>query len=154
MSCNKLFGLEPKSVFTYFEELSAIPHGSGNTKQISDYLVRFAQERGLEHYQDELNNVIIIKEATPGYEDAPAVILQGHIDMVCDDQVGHQLGGDGIAGLGLAVLTGIAEIGDHGGDAAGRGALQSVDHDEQFHQVVIDGRAGGLNNEQIGRAHV
>ena len=76
--------LEPKSVFRFFEEMCAYPHGSGNTKQVSDWLVRFAKERGLEHYQDELNNVIIIKEATPGYENAPAVILQGHIDMVCE----------------------------------------------------------------------
>ena len=76
--------LEPKSVFRFFEELCAYPHGSGNTKAASDWLVRFAEKRGLEHYQDELNNVIIIKEATPGYEDAPAVILQGHIDMVCE----------------------------------------------------------------------
>jgi len=76
--------LEPKNVFRFFEELCAYPHGSGNTKQISDHLVRFAEERGLEHYQDELNNVIIIKEATPGYENAPAVILQGHMDMVCE----------------------------------------------------------------------
>lgn len=75
--------LEPKSVFGFFEQMCAIPHGSGNTKAISDWLVDFARQRGLEHYQDQLNNVIIIKEATPGYEDAPAVILQGHMDMVC-----------------------------------------------------------------------
>ena len=75
--------LEPKGVFSFFEQMCAIPHGSGNTKAISDYLVAFAQERNLEHYQDELNNVIIIKPATPGYESAPAVILQGHMDMVC-----------------------------------------------------------------------
>ena len=76
--------LEPKRVFSFFEQLCAYPHGSGNTKQISDYLVSFAKERGLEHYQDELNNVIIIKEASVGYENAPAVILQGHMDMVCE----------------------------------------------------------------------
>ncbi len=76
--------LEPQNVFRFFEELCAYPHGSGNTKAVSDHLVRFAAERGLERYQDELNNVIIIKEATPGYEDAPAVILQGHMDMVCE----------------------------------------------------------------------
>ena len=75
--------LEPKHVFSFFEQMCAIPHGSGNTKAISDYLVAFARERGLEHYQDDLNNVIIIKPATVGYEDAPAVILQGHMDMVC-----------------------------------------------------------------------
>lgn len=76
--------LEPKSVFSFFEQLCSYPHGSGNTMQVSDWLVRFARERGLEHYQDDLNNVIIIKEAAPGYETAPAVILQGHMDMVCE----------------------------------------------------------------------
>lgn len=72
-----------EKVFEYFKEFSKIPHGSGNTKQISDYLVEFAKKRNLEHYQDELNNVIIIKEAGIGYENAPAVIIQGHMDMVC-----------------------------------------------------------------------
>ena len=76
--------LEPKNVFHFFEELCAIPHGSSNTKQISDWLMKFAEDRGLEAYQDELNNVIIIKEATSGYEEAPPVIIQGHIDMVCE----------------------------------------------------------------------
>ena len=75
---------EPKRVFYYFEELCKIPHGSGNTKQISDYLVNFAKEHGLEYVQDEMNNVVIYKPATEGYEDAPAVILQGHMDMVCE----------------------------------------------------------------------
>lgn len=75
---------EPKRVFYYFEELCKIPHGSGNTKQISDYLVSFAREHGLEYVQDEMNNVVIYKPATEGYEDAPAVILQGHMDMVCE----------------------------------------------------------------------
>nr|WP_288899744.1 aminoacyl-histidine dipeptidase [uncultured Blautia sp.] len=75
---------EPKRVFYYFEEFCKIPHGSGNTKQISDYLVSFAKEHGLEYVQDEMNNVVIYKPATEGYEDAPAVILQGHMDMVCE----------------------------------------------------------------------
>lgn len=76
--------LEPKGVFRFFEDICAIPHGSGNTKAISDYLVAFAKERGLEHYQDEINNVIIIAPATPGYEQAEPVIIQGHMDMVCE----------------------------------------------------------------------
>ena len=76
--------LEPKGVFRFFEELCAIPHGSGNTKAASDWLMAFARERELEAYQDHLNNVIIIKEATPGYESAEPVILQGHMDMVCE----------------------------------------------------------------------
>ncbi|MCQ2551355.1 MAG: aminoacyl-histidine dipeptidase [Clostridia bacterium] len=76
-----LEGLEPRGVFKYFEKIASIPHGSGNTKQLSDYLCAFAKERNLEYYQDEINNVIIIKEASEGYTDT--VILQGHMDMVC-----------------------------------------------------------------------
>ncbi len=75
--------LEPRSVFRFFEELCAIPHGSGNTRAISDYCARFAQARGLEYRQDALNNVVIVAPAAPGYEDAPPVIVQGHMDMVC-----------------------------------------------------------------------
>ena len=76
--------LEPNSVFHFFEDLCRIPHGSGNTKAISDYCVRFAEDRGLRCKQDELNNVIIWKDGTPGYEAAPTVILQGHLDMVAE----------------------------------------------------------------------
>ena len=76
--------LEPKAVFHYFEDLSRIPHGSRNTKAVSDYCVAFAKQRGLWVYQDELNNVIIKKPASAGYEAAPAVILQGHLDMVAE----------------------------------------------------------------------
>ena len=78
-----LSGLEPKAVFTYFEKLCAVPHGSGNTKQVSDLCAGFAKELGLAFRQDEHNNLVIWKEASPGYEDAPPVILQGHMDMVC-----------------------------------------------------------------------
>lgn len=84
MEAVKLAGLAPESVFAYFEKLCSIPHGSGNTKAISDYLVSFARERNLEYIQDGLNNVIIFKNGTPGYEDHAPVILQGHIDMVCE----------------------------------------------------------------------
>ncbi len=75
--------LQAQKLLHFFEELCAIPHGSGNTKMISDYCVNFAKERGLEYYQDTLNNVIIIKPAARGYELADAVMLQGHLDMVC-----------------------------------------------------------------------
>ena len=81
-----LENLQPERVFYHFEEIAKIPHGSGNTKQISDYLVSFAKEHNLEHYQDEINNVIITKEATEGYENAEAVIIQGHMDMVCEKE--------------------------------------------------------------------
>ncbi len=76
--------LKPEKVFEFFEEICNIPHGSGNTKEISDYLVSFAKERNFEYYQDDINNVIIIKEASMGYENAAPVILQGHMDMVCE----------------------------------------------------------------------
>ena len=79
-----LEGLKPEKVFQYFEAICQIPHGSGNTKALSDWLVDFAKARELEYYQDELNNVIIIKEASAGYEESEPVILQGHIDMVCN----------------------------------------------------------------------
>ena len=84
MEAVKLAGLEPAAVFGYFEKLCSYPHGSGNTKQISDYLVSFAQEQGLRYIQDELNNVILFGEGTCGYEDHQPVVLQGHMDMVCD----------------------------------------------------------------------
>ena len=78
-----LSNLKPQKVFEYFEKLCSVPHGSGNTRQISDLCVSFARELGLRYRQDEVNNVVIWKEASPGYEGAAAVILQGHIDMVC-----------------------------------------------------------------------
>lgn len=88
MSLLEKHNLQPAEVFKYFEEMAAIPHGSRNTKAISDYLVDFAKKYNLEHYQDELNNVVIIKEATQGYEAADAIIIQGHMDMVCEKESG------------------------------------------------------------------
>jgi len=84
MKAIKLAGLEPAAVFGYFEEICAIPHGSGNTKKISDYLVSFAKEHEIRYIQDSLNNVIFFVEGTCGYEDHEPVILQGHMDMVCE----------------------------------------------------------------------
>ena len=84
MSAVKLAGLEPAAVFGYFEEICAIPHGSKNTKMISDYLVSFAKEHGLRYIQDESNNVILFGEGTCGMEGCATVILQGHMDMVCE----------------------------------------------------------------------
>ncbi|MBR2320167.1 MAG: aminoacyl-histidine dipeptidase [Clostridia bacterium] len=80
----KLTHLQPTRVFHYFEEICGIPHGSGDTARISDYCVAFAKAHNLTYHQDTLGNVIIKKPATVGYEDHPAVILQGHIDMVCE----------------------------------------------------------------------
>ena len=68
----------------WFNELCKIPHGSRNEKQISDYIVAFAKERGLAYKQDEVFNVIIDKEASPGYENSETLVLQAHMDMVCE----------------------------------------------------------------------
>ena len=127
-----LQGLQPKDVWKYFEEICAIPHGSGNTAAISAYLQDFAKKQGLGYIVEPCGNVIIRKDATPGCEQAPAVVLQGHMDMVavkdegCDKDLtkegiqpvidedgkfvyapGTSLGGDdGIAlAYGLAVLA-------------------------------------------------
>ena len=122
--------LDEKNVFSYFAKLSAVPRGSRNNKAISDYLVDFAKENRLQVQQDSALNVIISKPATEGYEQAPGVIFQGHMDMVCvktedsthdftkegldlfldGDLIGAKdttLGGDnGIAiALGMALLT-------------------------------------------------
>ncbi|MDE5696782.1 MAG: aminoacyl-histidine dipeptidase [Lachnospiraceae bacterium] len=77
-----LENLEPKKVYYYFEEICGIPHGSGNLDGISSYLAQFAADRGLFHIRDASNNVIIVKEASAGYESVPPIILQGHMDMV------------------------------------------------------------------------
>ena len=79
-----LTGYSPENLYRYFEEICAIPHGSRNTKAISDYLVAFAKERGLHYEQDDANNVIIYQDGTCGYEDHAPVVLQGHMDMVCE----------------------------------------------------------------------
>lgn len=88
MKTVKLKGLEPENVFGYFEKLCSIPHGSYNTKAVSDYFVSFANTHGLRCIQDAANNVIIFKDASKGYEDHEPVILQGHMDMVCQKEDG------------------------------------------------------------------
>ena len=80
----KLENLEPKRVFYYFEEITKIPRCSFKEEKIKDFLINFAKNHGLEYYDDKYNNVIIKKEASPGYEDKEAIILQGHTDMVCE----------------------------------------------------------------------
>ncbi len=93
-----LDNIEPKQVMKFFEDISAIPRESKKEKQVSDWLVTFAKERGLEVIQDKSYNVIIKKPATSGYEQAPIVIIQGHMDMVCEQNQGtnHDFANDGI----------------------------------------------------------
>lgn len=78
-----LSGMKPEQVFSYFEKLCAVPHGSGNTKQVSDLCAGFARELKLKYRQDSSNNLILWKNGSAGYENAEPVILQGHLDMVC-----------------------------------------------------------------------
>ena len=81
--------LEPRVIMDFFDTLTQIPRGSENEKGVSDWVVQFAKDRGLEYHQDDLHCVLVRKPGTPGYEDAPTVILHGHLDMVCakDDGV-------------------------------------------------------------------
>lgn len=134
---------EPKRVFYYFEEICKIPHGSGNTREISDYLVQFAKDHQLEYVQDELNNVVIYKPAYKGYENAPTVIIQGHMDMVCEKRpdVEHDFTKDG---LNLSVENGYISANGTtlGGDdgiavAYGLALLESTDIPHPALEVLI-----------------
>ena len=138
-----LTGLEPERVFYYFEEICNIPHGSGNVEQISDYLVAFAKERKLNVIQDTLKNVIIIKEATPGYEEEPAVILQGHMDMVAvkkpDSHIDMKTEGLSLAVEGDKIYAKDTSLGGDDGIAVAY-ALALLDADNLEHpklEVVI-----------------
>lgn len=94
----KITGCKSEKLFHFFEEISAIPRGSGNEKGISDYLVKFAEDRNLWVHQDEAHNVVIKKDGSEGAKDKEPVMLQGHIDMVCDKRAGveHDFEKDGI----------------------------------------------------------
>lgn len=76
--------LKPQNVFVIFEQICSIPHGSGNTKEISDFICNFAKENNLKYVQDATNNVIVCKPGSKGYENAEPVMMQAHIDMVCE----------------------------------------------------------------------
>lgn len=151
-----LSNLEPNAVFKFFEEICSIPHGSGNVDKISDYLVKFAKDRSLEYYQDELKNVIIIKEAAKGYEQEKPVIIQGHMDMVAvkTPDSGIDLEKDGLS-LGIDGDYIYAEHTSLGGDdgIAVAYALALLDSDSLQHprleailtvdeEVGLDGAKG------------
>ncbi len=93
-----LNGLKPEKVFEYFEKLCSVPHGSGNTKIISDLCVGFAKELGLRYRQEACNNLIIWKDGSVGYEQSEPIILQGHIDMVCakTDECAKDMAAEGL----------------------------------------------------------
>ena len=86
------------AVWTHFEAICAIPHGSGNEAALASFIEAFAHKRGLPCVRDHANNVFVTREATPGYEDKPSVLLQGHLDMVCEmtDGAKHDFSCDGL----------------------------------------------------------
>ncbi|MDR1773607.1 MAG: aminoacyl-histidine dipeptidase [Clostridioides sp.] len=86
MSEFKLQNLKPENLFKNFELLTRIPRESGNEKEVSDFLVDFGKKLNLETYQDEVNNVYIIKEATKGYENRNGIVIQGHMDIVAEKE--------------------------------------------------------------------
>ena len=137
---NVLSGLRPEKVFEFFELLSSVPHGSGNTGPISDICVKFALERGLEFVKDDLNNVIIRKPASPGCEDAPTVILQGHLDMVCtkrpDCDIDMEKEGPRLATDGEWVWAEGSSLG--GDDAIGVAAVMAVLDDNTLVHPAIE----------------
>ncbi len=83
--------MEPQRVFHYFQKICSIPHGSGDMDKIASFCVNFAQEYSLKYVRDNTNNVIIYKPASSGYESSQPVILQGHLDMVCQKEEGYEI---------------------------------------------------------------
>lgn len=135
----KITGYQPERLFHFFEDISAIPRGSSNEKAVSDYLVAFAKERGLWYHQDALYNVIIKKPASAGAADKPAVMLQGHLDMVCEKLAGvdHDFEKDGIDLIvkdGVLTANGTTLGGDNG--AAVALMLAVLDDDALAHPAL------------------
>ena len=127
-------GYEPKRVFEIFEDLCAIPHGSGNERGVAEYIASFAEKNGLFCLHDEVGNVFLRKNATEGYENVPALMLQGHMDMVCEKNAdsSHDFEKDGLKlrvidgylwadgttlgadnGIAVAMMLALLETNDH-----------------------------------------
>ena len=83
-------GYQNQRVFEIFEDICKIPHGSGNESGVADYIESFVSRLGLECVRDTTGNVFVRKDACEGYENTPAVLLQGHMDMVCEKNAGVQ----------------------------------------------------------------
>ena len=157
MEEKKLAALEPSAVFGYFEALCGIPHGSRNTKAISDYLVEFAKEQGIRFIQDESNNVILFCDGTCGMEDREPVILQGHMDMVCEKDADCPLNMDtdalDLAHDGISVFArGTTLGGDDGIALAYAMALiadKSIPHPPLEVIVTVDEEIGMLGASSI-----
>ena len=137
-----------------FREASGAGHGAV-IRRNHDYVVPVTLELFLEITgKDGLADEVIHRNVEVTL-DLGSVQVHGN-DPVCacrGNDVRYQLGGNGISGLGLAVLAGISVIGNDRVDPSGRRALHGVDHDAQFHQVVVDRIAGGLNDIDVQAAH-
>jgi dipeptidase D len=156
-----LEGLKPEKVFYYFEEISQIPRGSGNEKQISDYLYNLAKSKGWDVIQDDYLNIIIKKPATKGYENAPVVMLQGHMDMVCEKNEGvdHDFTKDPIK---LRIIDGNiyateTTLGADNGIAIAY-ALSILDSDDVKHPplevfITVDEEKGMTGAENVDPSH-
>ena len=114
----KTANLRPEKVFTFFEELCAIPHGSGDMEKIADYCVEFAKDRNLKFYRDSTDNVVIFKNGTKGFEKSEPVILQGHLDMVCQKTAERE----------IDFLTDPIEIFEENGFIKARGTTLGADN--------------------------
>ena len=157
MTAQKLAGLQPEAVFSWFEKICAIPHGSGNTKMISDFLVEFAKSHDLRYLQDNSNNVILFKAGTHGMENRPAVILQGHMDMVCekdaDCPIDMEKEGLDVTHDGQYVSARGTTLGGDNGIAVAY-ALAILESDEIAHPplevvITVDEEVGMLGAEAI-----
>lgn len=150
-----LSNLEPKKVMHYFQELSNIPRASKNEKQVSDWLLNWALSKNFQVVQDDFLNIIIKKPATPGYEHVPTLIIQGHMDMVCEKNQGtsHDFDAEGIklrVGSDLIKGTGTTLGADNGIAVAFAMALLDSDLPHPALEVLITadeemGMTGALN---------
>jgi dipeptidase D len=125
--------MEPKLLWKHFDEIRKIPHESGNEAGLREYVLNFAREKGFEAKADEAGNVVVRVPGSPGHENAPAVVLQGHMDMVCEknsdvefdfakDAIQLEMDGDWLKakgttlgsdnGIGLAAALAAAEAED------------------------------------------
>lgn len=167
-------------VLKYFREISEIPRGSGNEKGISDYLVAFAEEHGLDYIRDEALNVIIKKKASQGYEVRPKVVLQSHMDMVCEknegkehdftkDPISLKISGDMIyadgttlgADNGIGMAIGLAVLASDDRSHPGLEALFTTDEErgmkgaEDLDPEMIEGRILiNIDSDQEGKFFV
>ncbi len=146
----KLEGLKPERVFKYFEEICSIPHGSYDMEKISAYCLEFAKKHNLKAVRDEANNVIIFKEASKGYEESVPVILQGHLDMVCqkteDSSINFETDGLDLAVDGDFVFANGTTLGADNGIAVAC-VLAILESDEYAHPAI---EAVFTTDEEVG----